>query len=137
MEIYTGKLLERILLESKGCALFVGPLDVLQFPDMNNKLVPLYLANPGTSKQTLGVPKFYWKLVIDPKSDRGVAFVGINNPYVSIPYPKDYELCPDVTDQIPWLRIKNTTWLYACEVDNFVKLSSELPQIKVSGLLND
>jgi len=98
--------------------------------------VDIYLANAGTSSQGLPVPKFYWKLLIDEQTQRGVVFVGINDPYVAIPYPKDYVICTDILSKITWLKLSDSKWLYACEVEEFVKLSQSLPQVKVSGLLD-
>jgi hypothetical protein len=78
--------------------------------------------------------------VYDPKSQAGVVFVGINNPYVSDPQG-DYLICTDVCSKISWIQWdqKNVTngYSYCCEVDNFRTKVKTLPDFPVSGLLTE
>jgi len=76
--------------------------------------------------------------VYDPKSQAGVVFVGINNPYVSDPQG-DYLICTDVCSKISWVHWdqKNIEkgYSYCCEADDFRSTVKYLPQFTVSGLL--
>ena len=43
------------------------------------------------------VPRFYWKIIIDPAAGSGVAIVGVNNPHLKS-IPDDYKICEPVPD---------------------------------------
>ena len=41
------------------------------------------------------VPRFYWKIIIDPAAGSGVAIVGVNNPHLKS-IPDEYKICDPV-----------------------------------------
>jgi hypothetical protein len=62
-----------------------GTYGVATLPNVNGTETELYLYVNVNNNKGIPVPKFFWKAVCDPKSQAGVALVGINNPYVSNP----------------------------------------------------
>ena len=117
---------------------FTGTYGVATLPNVNGTETELYLYVDSNNNKAIPVPKFYWKSVYDPKSQAGVVFVGINNPYVSNPQG-NYLICTDVCSEISWVNWdqKNITvgYSYCCEVDDFRSTVQFLPQFTVSGLL--
>jgi hypothetical protein len=122
---------------------YTGTYGVATLPDVNGIETEFYLYvdsnnNNKNNKKAIPVPKFFWKAVYDPKSEKGVVFVRINNPYVPNPQG-DYLICNDVCSKISWLswdqkNIKKG-YCYCCEVDDFRSTVKFLPQFPVSGLL--
>ena len=117
---------------------YTGTYGVATLPNVKGNETELYLYVDRNNNTAIPVPKFYWKVVYDPKSQAGVAFVGINNPYVSDPRG-DYIICNDVCSKLSWLQwdqkdIKKG-YSYCCEVNDFRSTVKFLPQFTVSGLL--
>jgi len=116
---------------------YTGTYGVATLPNVNGTETELYLYVNSNNKKAIPVPKFYWKAVYDPKSQAGVVFVGINNPYVSNPQG-DYLICTDVCSNVSWIQWdqKNIKkgYSYCCEVDDFRSKVKTLPDFPVSGL---
>jgi hypothetical protein len=119
---------------------YTGTYGVATLPNINGNETELFLYVDDNNNKAIPVPKFYWKAVYDPKSQAGVVFVGINNPYVSDPQG-DYLICTDVCSRISWVEWdqKNIKkgYTYCCEVDEFRSKVKTLPQFPVSGLLTE
>jgi hypothetical protein len=117
---------------------YTGTYGVATLPDINRTEAGLYLYVDSNNNKAIPVPKLFWKAVYNPKSQAGVVFVGINNPYVSDPQG-GYLICNDVCSQISWVKWdqKNITkgYSYCCEVDDFRSTVKYLPEFPVSGLL--
>jgi hypothetical protein len=117
---------------------YTGTYGVATLPNCNETETELYLYVDSNNNKAIPVPKFYWKAVYDPKSQAGVVFVGINNPYVSDPQG-DYLICTDVCSKISWVNWDQANikkgYSYCCEVDDFRSTVKTLPQFTVSGLL--
>lgn len=90
------------------------------------------------------VPLYFYKIVIDQTTGQGVAFVGVNNPYIS----KDeiskgnFDICKDVTDRSGWSdrrwdRMNSKLgYSYACDVNELAAVVGHLPKdVKATGLL--
>jgi len=120
---------------------YTGTYGVATLPNVNGIETELYLYVDSNNNKAIPVPKFYWKAVYDPKSQAGVVFVGINNPYVSNPPQRDYLICTDLCSKISWVEWdqKNITkgYSYCCEVDDFRSTVKYLPSFPVSGLLTE
>ena len=116
---------------------YTGTYGVATLRNVNGTETDLYLYVDSNNNKAIPVPKFYWKAVYDPKSQAGVVFVGINNPYVSDPQG-DYLICTDVCSKISWIQWdqKNIKrgYSYCCEVDDFRSKVKTLPDFPVSGL---
>jgi len=75
----------------------------------NGNDTELYLYVDINNNKAMPVQNLFWKAVCDPKSQAGVVFVGINNPYVSDPQG-DYLICYDFCSKISWIQ-----WDQNCE----------------------
>jgi hypothetical protein len=119
---------------------YTGTYGVATLPNVNGIETELHLHVDRNNNKAIPVPKFFWKAVYDPKSQAGVVFVGINNPYVSDPQG-DYLICTDVCSKISWVKWdqKNITagYSYCCELDDFRSTVNTLPHFTVSGLLTE
>lgn len=121
LEIYTGtyKILEMTTTETKS------------------KVKISLLGNDTFS--SLPVPLFFWKIVYEPKSQNGVAFVGVNNPYITQNDMEDLQICLDITEKVSWVKfVKHNLVLgysYACNLNNFLKIVRYAPRLKVKNVL--
>ncbi|XP_035715373.1 uncharacterized protein LOC118438757 [Folsomia candida] len=124
---------------------WTGTFGLLQLPHDDGRLVDMYLGQgvPGT----IPVPKyldcsseFFWKLVYDIPSTKGVVIIQFNNPHAT---PAEIAVeriqCTDMCDRVPWLTITQPQrdnilhgYTYCCNVDEFKQIvgyPSELPAI--------
>jgi hypothetical protein len=119
---------------------YTGTYGVATLPNVNGTETELYLYVDSNNNKRIPVPKLFWKAVYDPKSQAGVVFVGINNPYISDP-KADYLICTDVCPEISWVNWdqQNITagYSYCCEVGDFNSTVQFLPEFTVSGLLTE
>ncbi|XP_030572939.1 uncharacterized protein LOC115771393 [Drosophila novamexicana] len=119
---------------------WTGVWGVTTLPNKDGKQTSLYLAYDHNGNGLIPVPKLYFRVVIEPTSKKGIVFIGVNNPHLSLDEIKrDYILCEDVSDKINYISWKRTDLLagysYACEVSEFRKKVTHLPAFSVSGLL--
>lgn len=119
---------------------WTGVWGVTTLPNKDGKQTELYLAYDHNGNGLIPVPKLYFRVVIEPSTKKGIVFVGVNNPHLSLAeIKKDYILCDDVSDRINWINWKRTDitagYSYACDVSEFRKKVSNLPAFSVSGLL--
>jgi len=89
-------------------------------------------------KEILSAPRFYWKIIYDPASKRGTAFVGLNDPFIRS-ITNDVYLCKDISDKINWLEwqaddVKNGI-SYACSVNDLRAAVPTIPALNVIGIL--
>lgn len=82
------------------------------------------------------VPKYFWKVVYEPQSQAGVAFIGLNNPFDH----SEQTFCKDVCDQLRWQitwerKNRNLGFSFCCEVDDF-RRTIEFPRFTTKGLLS-
>ena len=68
--------------------IMTGTYRLLSYPDNIKNLTHIYLFN-GTF---VPAPKYFWKMVQDPKTNTGVVFLGSNDPHVT---SAPLELCSD------------------------------------------
>lgn len=108
-----------------------GTLDVTTLPHSNTgEEVQLYLyTDEEADRKGIPVPYFYWKVVVEPKSKKGVVLIGVNNPYINNPK----ELCKNVSEEIKWIdwTISNQKegFIHACTVQDFRKVVKFLPPL--------
>lgn len=116
---------------------YTGVHGVALLPDVNNEEQPLFLYASG-DERALPVPKFFWKIIYDPLTRRGTAFVSINNPYIN-KLTADYLICNDISSEISWLSWKadkaELGLSYACSVDDLAQIVTTLPRLVVSDIL--
>lgn len=122
--------------------IYTGTYGVVKFNDVNGHPRDLYLASDNkNTAHRIPVPKQYYKMVIDPKTRAGIVFLGVNNPYAKLEQiQKEYIICTDIGDKvkyIPWERTDlKAGYSYACEVSDFLKTVTHLPNLpKIEKLL--
>lgn len=139
-----------VISKNRRLNLYTGTLGVLRLPNGQGEMTELFLDSTGK----IPVPKFFYKVVIDPLALKGVVFVSVNNPYISVAdiNSSEYELCNDVSGKMSWpdswfekkqkkvQRVDRTTavnrgkgYIFACEVTEFLSLVPNLPN-SVSSL---
>lgn len=121
--------------------MFTGTYGVLELKDVNGNYQPIYLSYDSNNNSQLPVPKFYYKVIFDVNTHRGIAIIGVNNPHVT---PEEiagsYTICNDVSHVIDWIGWNRTDVLlgysYACDVNEFARVVRHLPvRIHTTGLL--
>lgn len=117
---------------------YTGTWGSATLPDINNNEQTLYLNVNGNYRQ-MPVPQIFWKVLYNPATQAGVAFIGLNNPYQDPSTISRDIRCTDICSQISWL-----TWTqkdiikgysYCCEVNDFRNAFPDLPSFPVSSLL--
>lgn len=117
--------------QSINVDIYTGTHGILTFEDVYNEPQKLFLASNGTD-QRIPVPKIFYKVVIAESLNKGIVFIGINNPYATLKdIERDYTYCDNVMDQvnyIPWNRNNiQMGHLYACDVNEFADFIGKLP----------
>lgn len=106
-----------------------------QLPDVNGRKVDLYL----TTNNKVPVPRMFWKIIYDPITHAGTAFIGLNNPYQSEQSIANDVRCRDICGQLPWLtwrqRDVQRGYSYCCEVNEFRSAFPDIPYFPVTGVL--
>lgn len=115
-----------------------GSYGVSKLLSNSDTMTQLYLSKVSDTDKAIPVPRFYYKIVYDQKSNAGVAFVGVNNPYMF--QPKEDIICVDICDQIQWigdLDRKNIElgYLYCCDVNDLKKTIEDIPVMNITSLL--
>ncbi|XP_045467880.1 uncharacterized protein LOC123676186 [Harmonia axyridis] len=100
---------------------------------------PLYLYYNSLSQRGIPVPEVYWKVVYDPARQKGVAFVGTNDPFLTT--DNTNFICRDVLKSIEWIKFSNKNasigLIYACTVDNLRNVVNYVPKLTIIDLLTD
>lgn len=104
---------------------WTGTHGVLQLEDKDGQLVDIYLDDEGNIK--VPVPKYFWKVIYDEKTKKGIAIVGVNNPHKTEP-----NLCTPVEENISWLKFLDLADItsgpvYGCSVQDFSQVVPEFP----------
>lgn len=129
--------LETYLKRYIGCRninteIYTGTYGTVTYKDIRGNDQEIHLA-PTNNGRRVPVPKIYYKVVIDRRNRAGIAFIGVNNPYVTLPdILRDYTYCRNVMDRvtyIPWSRHIRMGHLYACSVNEFARAIGELPPL--------
>lgn len=121
--------------ENLNATIISGVHEVLRFPNLEDG--PFFLGE----KKSLPVPQYFYKLVHDEESGKGIVFVSVNNPFIDEEETKDYIFCEkNVIKDVKWVTLRKSTtqgFVFACEVNDFMKEMPEnlLPKLNVTGLL--
>lgn len=65
---------------SGNVTVWSGTFDTLVYPDQNGNDVPIYIYL-SNGKQYIPVPKYFWKVMHNERTDEVVAFVLLNDPH--------------------------------------------------------
>ncbi|CAG9128734.1 unnamed protein product [Plutella xylostella] len=122
--------------------IYTGTFGVSQLLSDAGDLVYLYLYKDSNNNPVIPVPLYFYKVVYEPKLKKGIAFVGINNPYLTIGEAKKIFFCQDQCHgsyNVSWLSwhpdSSREGYTFCCTVEDFRKTVPYLPPFKVTGLL--
>ncbi|KAF4522179.1 hypothetical protein B566_EDAN007325 [Ephemera danica] len=123
--------------QDRPIVIYTGTHGTLSFPDASGTMRPLFLhIDERTGAGKIRVPQYFWKVLYEPQSRRGVAFVAINNPYEANFTP----LCHDVCASIPWIKWQakkqKLGFGNCCEVAELRRTITTIPNLNVAGLLS-
>lgn len=116
---------------------YTGTYGTATASDVRGNEVPLALGPNGT----LPVPLVFWKVLYAEPEQRGIAFVGVNDPYQSVAKARELIRCRDICDRLTW----RLSWrrsdvkrgfAFCCEVNDFrTNFGGVLPEFTVIGTL--
>ena len=99
----------------------------------------LWYKKQSKSEVTKGipVPKYYSKIVYDEKENKGVGFLGLNDPHSKNLTDTDYLCKPNVCDQIGWFKenVPNTDveekgHVECCSIEDLAKVVRNVDNFK-------
>jgi DNA/RNA endonuclease G (NUC1) len=92
-----------------------------------------------TTKGQMPVPRMFWKILYDPTTQAGIAFIGLNNPYQTAAEATADVRCKDISSTVSWLTWQRTKlvrgYSYTCEVNDFRANFPDIPDFKVKSIL--
>ncbi|RZF33904.1 hypothetical protein LSTR_LSTR009928 [Laodelphax striatellus] len=121
--------------------IYTIPHGVAVLPDVDGTYQPLYLYFDENNNGLIPVPKLYIKAVVDPVSKTGIAFLTVNNPYVTMEeiQEQNYVICEDICDVLDWLTWDPTNikkgYSYCCNIKDLAKSLDFMPEIDVDDIL--
>lgn len=118
---------------------FTGTWDILHKRDINGNFQPLFLV-PDNNNPRIPVPKFYYKVVYEPRTTSAIVFIGVNNPYATWQeINNEYIICNDIGNQVNWINWDRDRlslgFSYACHWNDFIRVVDHLPNLRVTQLL--
>lgn len=122
--------------------IYTGTYGVSQLRDEYGDRVDIYLYTDDNNNPVIPVPKYFYKVIYDPGLKQGTAFVGINNPYLSMEGARDLFFCEDVcrgNNAFSWLDWEPDNpergYAFCCTIPAFNKHVPHIPYMEVTGLL--
>lgn len=117
---------------------YTGTFGVATLPNIDGVETPLYLDADKNNNGLIPVPKLYFRIVIEPKTKRGIVFIGVNHPHLQMEQiHQDYVICEDVSDKITYIKWKRKNlhfgYSYVCSVEDFLKVNHYLPPLTAPG----
>lgn len=83
--------------------------------------------------------RYYYKVARNPVTNNAVAFIGINNPYLTLQEARAQVFCTDICNTISWLTWNQFNlvdgYSFCCEVNDFRRTVNELPPFTTNGIL--
>ena len=119
--------------------IYTGTYGILTLADVKGVQKPIYLAQDANNNNVIPAPKYYWKVVHDPATNKATAFIGINNPHLSTVVGSDI-FCTDVCSQIGWMSWTNRFdipkgYMFCCTSASLHSVVSHSPNLGNVGLL--
>ncbi|XP_053605913.1 uncharacterized protein LOC128672645 [Plodia interpunctella] len=122
--------------------IYTGTYGVSSLMNDQYQRVHLYLTEDYNNNQVVPVPEYFYKVVYEPSTQKGIAFIGINNPYYSVNEAVDMFFCPDLCRgglDLSWLswhpNNPSEGFTFCCSVPDFRQTVRHLPHFEVTGLL--
>ncbi|GAB0092064.1 uncharacterized protein DMENIID0001_070220 [Sergentomyia squamirostris] len=82
---------------------YTGIWGNLEKRDVNGNLQSLVLVNDSNNPR-IPVPKFYYKVVYEPRTTSAIVLIGVNNPYATRQeITNEYMICTDIGSRINWI----------------------------------
>ena len=112
---------------------YSGGFEVLELPDKDGDMQPIYLANDSEGYAIIPAPKYYWKVVHDPIAKAATAYVGINNPHLTEVTADDI-FCNDVCDKLSeWIDDRRfeigSGYMFCCTLSDLKKVVPFAPNL--------
>ncbi|KAG6454133.1 hypothetical protein O3G_MSEX008518 [Manduca sexta] len=119
--------------------IYTGTLGVTQLFNQYGVRVDIYLDTDENNNPVIPVPQYYYKVVYEPCTQRGIAYVGINNPYYTPDEARELFFCQDLCRTLR----SNFSWLtwhpdnpsegytFCCSVPDFKKTVNHLPSFEI------
>merc|ERR1719334_447605 len=103
-----------------------GTHEILQYKNKKGKNTKIFLEE---EKSYVPAPKYYWKVVKDPKTETAAVFIGLNDPHTK-EAPK--ELCENRCGEMgPWvdweLRELGSGYMYCCQLEEAQQAIKSIP----------
>ncbi|XP_072945495.1 salivary protein Tsal2A-like [Epargyreus clarus] len=122
--------------------IYTGTFGVTQLTNQFGRKVDIYLYTDENNNPIIPVPQYFYKVVYEPSSGRGIAFVGINNPHYTPAEARDLFFCVDVcrkSNNFRWLSWHpdnpSEGYTFCCTVPDFRDTVQHLPHFEVRGIL--
>ncbi|TRY70863.1 hypothetical protein TCAL_06544 [Tigriopus californicus] len=118
---------------------YTGTSGTLELKNTQQTYVEIFLM---PEDKILAPPKYYWRVLFDPLENTGVAFVGVNNPYLMEDEVNDFTVCSPLNSHPVMDGVNNPTRLdygltYACTVEDLAAVFPEVPELGNLGLLTE
>lgn len=118
------------------CEIYTGVHGVLSLRDQNGVFRELFLDFDSQGRGLIPVPALYYKVVLHRPTNRGIVFIGVNNPHAtSADITNRHTICSDVSHNVNWITwttpVGRTSILrgfsYMCTVADFRRVVTNLP----------
>lgn len=125
--------------KQKDLKVYTGTSGVMVLPNesKNKSWTNLYLYLDG-NKRSLPIPKYVWKVVYDEDSKAGVAFVGVNDPFL-MGNLNEYRICENYRFKLNEIDLDpdylKSGYVYHCKIEDLRKSNFTLPPFHVNHLL--
>lgn len=132
VEIGVKKFIEKRNIDTD---VYTGTYGIFTYPDVHGDEQEIYLAwDKKAGQHRIPVPRFYYKVLIAEEIQAGIVFIGVNHPYLTMKQIKsDNILCPDVSNEVDYIQWDRTNitagYSYACSVEDFTKVVTDLPTL--------
>ncbi|XP_075982133.1 salivary endonuclease-like [Anticarsia gemmatalis] len=121
---------------------YTGTYGVSQLFNQFGRRVDLYLSNDENNNPVIPVPQYFYKVVYDPVSKCGIAYIGINNPYLSAAEAQSMFFCENLWKNrasFPWLSWHpdnaHEGYAFCCSIPDFRETVPHLPEFEVNCVL--
>uniref|UniRef100_A0A182QLU4 DNA/RNA non-specific endonuclease/pyrophosphatase/phosphodiesterase domain-containing protein n=1 Tax=Anopheles farauti TaxID=69004 RepID=A0A182QLU4_9DIPT len=117
-----------------------GTYGVQTLADGNGDHREIFLDFNANGRTRVRAPKVYYKILHNEAQNSGIVLIGVNNVHISLEeIRRDYIFCTDVSSRIGWINWERENlslgYSYACEVNEFNRVTGHLPQLNVANLL--
>ncbi|CAG9782582.1 unnamed protein product [Diatraea saccharalis] len=123
--------------------IYTGTYGVSQLLDQYGRRVDIYLTTDVNNNPVIPVPKYFYKVVYEPRTQKGIAFVGINNPYYTMSEAREMFFCKDIcrgNSAFHWLSWHpdnpSEGYTFCCSIPDFSFTVHHLPHLDVKDILS-